>query len=69
MPTTPTNTLGPYLEARGEVEEEMGEATITAIILVVVVCLLSLAAILVRLSRKSRLVLTVCFCKIKGKIL
>jgi hypothetical protein len=56
MPTT-TTIMPPQLEARGEVEEELGEATITAIVLVVVVCLLPLAVLLVRLSKRSRLVL------------
>jgi hypothetical protein len=58
LPTT-TTAMPPQLEARGEIEEELGEATITAIVLVVVVCLLPLAVLLVRLSRKSRLVFLV----------
>jgi hypothetical protein len=53
MPTT-TTIMPPQLEARGEIEEEMGEATITAIVLVMVVCILALAVLLVRLSRRSR---------------
>jgi hypothetical protein len=56
LPTTTSTNIGPHLEARGEVEEEMGEAIITTIILVVVICLLSLAVILVRVCRRSRLV-------------
>jgi predicted MFS family arabinose efflux permease len=56
LPST-TTAMPPQLKARGEIEEEMGEATITAIVLVVVVCLLPLAVLLVRLSRKSRFLL------------
>jgi hypothetical protein len=58
MPTT-TTIMPPQLEARGEVEEELGEATITAIVLAMVVCVLALSVLLVRLSRKSRLVFIV----------
>jgi hypothetical protein len=58
MPTASSN-LVPHLAARGEVDEGLGEAVITTIVLVVVVCLLPLAVILVRLSRRSRLVLFV----------
>jgi uncharacterized BrkB/YihY/UPF0761 family membrane protein len=60
VPAMPTTTImPPQLEARGEIEEEMGEATITAIVLVMVVCVLALSVLLVRLSRKSRLVFIV----------
>jgi hypothetical protein len=58
LPTTIPTEVGPHLEAKGEVEEEMGEAIITTIILVVVICLMPLAVILVRMGRRSRLVLT-----------
>jgi hypothetical protein len=61
LPTTTHTEVGPHLEARGEVEEEMGEAIITTIILVVVICLIPLAVILVRMGRRSRLVLTKVF--------
>jgi hypothetical protein len=55
MPVT-TSTVPPLLEARGEAEEELGEAATTAIILVVVACLLPFAVLLVQMSRKYRLV-------------
>jgi hypothetical protein len=55
LPTS-TSTMPPQLEARGEIEEELSEATITAIVLVVVACLIPLTVLLVRLSKKSRLV-------------
>jgi hypothetical protein len=54
LPST-TTIMPPQLEARGEIEEEMGEATITAIVLVMVVCILALSVLLVKLSKKSRL--------------
>jgi hypothetical protein len=55
MPVT-TSTVPPLLEAKAETGEELGEAAITAIILVVVACLLPFAVLLVQMSRKSRLV-------------
>jgi hypothetical protein len=61
VPALPSisTTMPPQLEARGEIEEELSEATITAIVLVVVVCLIPLTVLLIRLSKKSRLVFIV----------
>jgi hypothetical protein len=56
LPAMPVSvpTVPPMLEVKGEVEEELGEAAITAIILVVVACLLPFAVLLVKMARKSR---------------
>jgi hypothetical protein len=55
-PIMSLSDLTPKLEARGEVDEGLSEAAITAIILGMVACLIPLAVLLVRMSRKSRLV-------------
>jgi hypothetical protein len=46
----------PQLDIRGEVDENLGEAAIAAIVLVVIACCIPLAVLLLRLSRRSRLV-------------
>jgi hypothetical protein len=46
----------PHLAARGEVEEEWGEAAITATVLMVVACLLPFVVLLVQVLQRSRLV-------------
>jgi hypothetical protein len=50
------SSLVPHLVARGDEDEGLGEAVIAAIILAVVACCIPLAVLLLRLSRKSRLV-------------
>jgi hypothetical protein len=50
------SSLVPHLVARGDEDEGLGEAVIAAIVLAVVACCIPLALLLLRLSRKSRLV-------------
>jgi hypothetical protein len=59
MPVS-TSTVPPMLEAKDETGEELGEAAITAIILVVVACLLPFAVLLVQMSKGSRSVFYFC---------
>jgi hypothetical protein len=51
------SSLFPHLVARGDEDEGLGEAVIAAIVLAVVACCIPLAVLLLRLSRKSRLVI------------
>jgi hypothetical protein len=53
------SSLVPHLVAQGDEDEGLGEAVIAAIILAVVACCIPLAVLLLRLSRKSRLVVYV----------